>query len=367
MPGDDLEAWKAPEPPAGFAERVVAAARREASPRRPGRFASVAAGVVLVVTVAAAVLAAGTRADDARGEITARAREEARVGTRSVAVLEPGARVRWDGAGVEQTHGDVFWRVEPGGPFVLKTPGGEVAVKGTCFRVKVLGGAGIAAVLAVFVYEGRVVVRRGASSLEVGAGQTAEANERGVAWSREAVEEPEGDGGSAAPAEHAVAALDRARADRMREELRALFAKSGPAWGPAEPSASASASAAPRFPTMPVVPAGDAEGSVDPKYVQSVVRGDFFPLARECYAAAAVKNPALAGTVELKFKILGDPAIGGVVSEATLGDKTTIDDAEMQTCMKESMMSVTFAAPPHGGEVSVTYPIEFSPEDPDGG
>jgi hypothetical protein len=35
--------------------------------------------------------------------------------------------------------------------------------------------------------------------------------------------------------------------------------------------------------------------------------------------------------------------------------------------MRESMMSVTFDAPPEGGEVTVVYPVRFSPEDDDAG
>jgi hypothetical protein len=46
---------------------------------------------------------------------------------------------------------------------------------------------------------------------------------------------------------------------------------------------------------------------------------------------------------------------------------TTIDDTEMQTCLRESMMSVTFDAPPDSESVPIVYPITFSPEDDDAG
>ena len=48
-------------------------------------------------------------------------------------------------------------------------------------------------------------------------------------------------------------------------------------------------------------------------------------------------------------------------------DDTTITDPEFQTCVRESMMSVSFAAPPNDGEVTVVYPITFSNSDDDGG
>ncbi len=55
------------------------------------------------------------------------------------------------------------------------------------------------------------------------------------------------------------------------------------------------------------------------------------------------------------------------MDEAKLVDGTSIDDSEMQTCVRESMMSVSFDAPPHDGEVTVVYPIEFAPDEPDSG
>jgi hypothetical protein len=167
--------------------------------------------------------------------------------------------------------------------------------------------------------------------------------------------------GSSAPRSGAV--VDRALADRMRDRIRALLAEAGPGWetpAPSAPSASA-------FPTMPVLPFGDAGVQVDPKYIQKRVRDDLFPLARQCYAGALGRDPKLAGRIEIDFTIMGDPRVGGVVGEAAIGKGTTLDDREFQTCVRESMMSVSFDAPPEGGEVTVVYPIEFSPDDDEAG
>ena len=138
------------------------------------------------------------------------------------------------------------------------------------------------------------------------------------------------------------------------------------------PPGSAPAGGAPpapsAYPTMPPVPIGDAgDTNVDPKYIQSVVRDEYFPLAKQCYGSALERNPKLAGTIEMSFSILGDPKIGGVVDDVKLSKGTTIDDNEMQTCLRESMMSVTFDAPPGSESVTVVYPITFSPEDDDAG
>jgi ferric-dicitrate binding protein FerR (iron transport regulator) len=207
----DWEAWDAQEPPRGFAERVVEAARRAPPPRdapagapesadphaRPrSRASRVFAGLLLAAALAAVIVFGLVRQRaDSRGAIVASDRREVRVAGRAIAVLERGARVTWDGDAIEQTGGDVFWRVEPGARFVVHTPAADVTVKGTCFRVKVRGGdeemnardvksgavgAAIAATALVGVYEGKVAVSHAGQSVDLVAGQQAEAGPSGV-------------------------------------------------------------------------------------------------------------------------------------------------------------------------------------------
>jgi hypothetical protein len=73
------------------------------------------------------------------------------------------------------------------------------------------------------------------------------------------------------------------------------------------------------------------------------------------------------GTLSVFFRVIGDRKVGGVVDEARMTDETTIADPEFQTCVRESMMSVSFDAPPGDGEITVVYPILFSPEEPEAG
>src|SRR5262249_53158704 len=78
-------------------------------------------------------------------------------------------------------RGNVFYRVERGGPFVVATAAGSVTVLGTCFRVEVqemkktwiagATGAAVSAALLVTVYEGRVLLAKSHGSLELGAGE----------------------------------------------------------------------------------------------------------------------------------------------------------------------------------------------------
>ncbi|HJZ84471.1 MAG TPA: hypothetical protein VKN99_04830 [Polyangia bacterium] len=187
------EAWPAAEPPAEFVDRVMAAfraseqpgARSSASRRR--RNGLVAAGAI--IALAAAVFLVVRAQPAVSGRILAVERESIRLGSRGVAVAEPDAELGWDiarsgRAQITQPRGNVFYRVEPGGPFVVSTPAGEILAKGTCFRVEVepmqaikqtLVGAGVGAAIAatvvVTVYEGRVHVRNAHGQTDLSAGE----------------------------------------------------------------------------------------------------------------------------------------------------------------------------------------------------
>jgi len=243
MDDHELEAWNAEEPPEGFAERVVAAARREESARSRPRAARIFAGLLLAATLGIAVVVGlGLKNAHARGEVSASERQEVRVGTRALAVLEKGAHVKWDGDAIEQDEGDVFWRVEPGARFVVHTPAADVAVKGTCFRVQVKDGedemerrsvvsgavgAVIAATAMVGVYEGKVAVSHAGQSVDLVAGQSASAGPGGV----KRVSSGPGDEVSPDPAaasgtegEKALTAANANLADTVRDYRRKLEA-----------------------------------------------------------------------------------------------------------------------------------------------
>jgi hypothetical protein len=162
--------------------------------------------------------------------------------------------------------------------------------------------------------------------------------------------------------------LDRARADRMRQQIHAFLAEAGP-WGlAAAASAHPTPGPAGSFPTMPLLlDAGLGTAQVDPGYIQKRVREDLFPLAKDCYADALKRDPTVAGTLAVFFRIIGDHKVGGVIDEARMTEDTTIADPEFQTCVRESLMSVSFDAPPDDGEVTVVYPIRFAPDDDEAG
>jgi hypothetical protein len=108
---------------------------------------------------------------------------------------------------------------------------------------------------------------------------------------------------------------------------------------------------------------------MDPKYIQGVVRADLFPMAVKCYEEllSRKKDADAAGRVVIRFTIAGDAKIGGFVENAEVEVDGGLADDRLVTCMRESFMSLAFRPPAGGGVVTVSYPIELSPDEPDGG
>lgn len=185
-------AWPGDEPSAGFAARVTAAAEAEAAARTspPKRRHASWVRVGVALTAVAAAIALALKVSPALpqvGERLTAARETIALGRRGLAVAEAESALKWRvdaaGAELEQSAGDVFYRVEKGGPFVVRTPAGEVRVRGTCFRVEVdpmkkswmqMGaGAAMATAVLVTVYEGKVILANEKGQTTLAAGEQA--------------------------------------------------------------------------------------------------------------------------------------------------------------------------------------------------
>jgi len=187
-----LDAWAPLTPPAGFADRVLAAREAAPVPRR-SKWPFVAAGIAAAAAAAVLFLALRDPSHAASGELVdAPARTTKALGDRAVAVAEPNATLTWriddDGdAVIDQREGDVFYRVDRGGPFVVHTPAGDVHVTGTCFRIEVklmnktkqlllsgTIGAAVATGVVVTVYEGHVIAdSKKGNRAEIAAGNRA--------------------------------------------------------------------------------------------------------------------------------------------------------------------------------------------------
>jgi hypothetical protein len=182
----DLSAWEPQLPPSDFAARVMAKVH---PPQKRRRWPFVAA--LASTAIAAAVLIGIAAQPPSKGEAIAKDRTEIPLGHRAIAVLEPGANVRWNADDVVQSQGDVFYRVERGARFTVHTPAGDVEVKGTCFSVKVremnkrdlkigVASTALSALAFVAVYEGSVSVSHAGERVELTAGQTAKTTADGV-------------------------------------------------------------------------------------------------------------------------------------------------------------------------------------------
>jgi hypothetical protein len=185
--------WPADEPPADFADRVLAAAQgTRTATERPLKARRWLAGAALMTAAAlVALLVRPGGASTATGRALVTERQTLQLGGRGLAVAEAGAELGWSVSGaaarVEQPAGNVFYRVEKGGPFVVHTPAGDVRVQGTCFRVEVdpmkktlwsMGaGAALASAVLVTVYEGKVLLanEKGQTTLTAGMAARAEA------------------------------------------------------------------------------------------------------------------------------------------------------------------------------------------------
>jgi hypothetical protein len=196
------EVWRPAVAPPGFVDRVLAVTDTEGSVAARKRRSLFGRGAIaMAVLVAAAgtaiVLLIGDRPRAREGEhLATTARLSVPITERAAAVLEPRAHLRWrlaDGrVTVEQDAGEVFYRVDRGVAFEVKTAAGSVLVKGTCFKVEVnamspithtlIGAAsGIAiTALVVTVYEGMVEVHNERGETRLGPG------DRGVAAPGEA-------------------------------------------------------------------------------------------------------------------------------------------------------------------------------------
>ncbi len=146
--------------------------------------------------------------------------------------------------------------------------------------------------------------------------------------------------------------LDRARADLIREKLREL-----PPILPGAASATPAKSSDGLYPRMPD---DSNSGTALKDYIRQRIKDDYVPLARSCYENALAKNSDLGGRVVMKFKIVGDRRVGGVVDSADVDPSSTIQDETFLTCVKESMMAVSFDAPADDKAVTVAYPLVFS-------
>jgi hypothetical protein len=102
----------------------------------------------------------------------------------------------------------------------------------------------------------------------------------------------------------------------------------------------------------PGAPPEVGKGGVEAVEVQKGIRGAS-DKTRACFEAGLKKDPALAGTLKLKFTIT---AKGTVLKVDAVAD-STLKDADVQKCVLEVVKGVAFPKPKKPTEV--VYPLEL--------
>jgi len=95
-------------------------------------------------------------------------------------------------------------------------------------------------------------------------------------------------------------------------------------------------------------------GRLPPETVKRIIRANF-PRFRACYEQGLKKDPALRGTVGVRFIIDNT----GAVETASL--TSSVSDGQVSACVLGVYRTLSFPEP-EGGKVMVTYPIAFDNE-----
>jgi hypothetical protein len=118
-------------------------------------------------------------------------------------------------------------------------------------------------------------------------------------------------------------------------------------------------------------PATAAPSAEDPPALDGILTTDqildgimpLMPLFKECYQGGLDRRTIAAGKVTFKMHLVGEPDIGTLVDHATLeGDPAFLADAELSTCLHETMMSIELPPMSQGAEIDVTTAMQFSPD-----
>lgn len=104
------------------------------------------------------------------------------------------------------------------------------------------------------------------------------------------------------------------------------------------------------------------QGTLSKEYIRERVHEDVLPLVKECYDNLLEAKPSTGGRMVLKFAIMGDESVGGIVDGVELAEESEIEDADFRECLTESTMSAVFDPPEGGGRVEITYPFVFEVE-----
>jgi RNA polymerase sigma-70 factor (ECF subfamily) len=115
--------------------------------------------------------------------------------------------------------------------------------------------------------------------------------------------------------------------------------------------------------SAPSAPGVDEPAQLDKDYIRAQIQS-LRPMIKECYEHALADHPTLAGQLMVEFSIVGDPEVGGVVTDTRIvHEDSTLTDEAVEECVTQTMYAAAFPAPAGGGHVGVRYPFVFTPDE----
>jgi hypothetical protein len=83
-------------------------------------------------------------------------------------------------------------------------------------------------------------------------------------------------------------------------------------------------------------------------------------LLGECYDLGRAEDPALAGTLRLRFTLTAEPNVGGLLEDVELvAENTAITQQTMRECVTEQLYSLELDPPPDGMRVERELSLNF--------
>ncbi len=88
--------------------------------------------------------------------------------------------------------------------------------------------------------------------------------------------------------------------------------------------------------------------------------GTLNTLLGECYDLGRAEDPALEGAVLLRFTLVGEPKVGGLLERVDIvEDNTTITQQTIRDCMTEQLYALELDPPPDGVRVERELHLKF--------
>jgi RNA polymerase sigma factor (sigma-70 family) len=107
-------------------------------------------------------------------------------------------------------------------------------------------------------------------------------------------------------------------------------------------------------------PSAVVVSELDEDYVRAAVR-ELAPQVMECFEAGLERGAVGDGEVVVKFKIEGEEDIGAAVTESGIDEtSTTLVDASVRDCIRDTMFAIKLDAPLRGGEMEVRKRYTFA-------